>query len=277
MGLNYSYKAPKAQILLIKPFPSLNKVYAVVQQEEKRRQISSDSAVTDSMNGWSFRLEVFQGQSKQVNIHKGNGSHICCASYFSKIKAEISYSIAFLMENSTKHELLSIFSLIYAGMGKVKQGLLGHSSYFEIGLPNHIPKVTKGTCLICPLAKLQKLPFYLNQHKLEKYFDFVNCDLWRPCNEISYGGFRYFLTIGDDFSRCSWGNHSSKNMQETPQQNAIVERKHQQILNVALLDQKAHFEVLFRSKPKYDHLKFFGCLAFANLKVFGCLASATTL
>lgn len=49
MGLNDSYKALKAQILLIKPFPSLNEVYAIVQQEEKRRHISSDNAVTDSM------------------------------------------------------------------------------------------------------------------------------------------------------------------------------------------------------------------------------------
>lgn len=49
MGLNDSYKQIKAQILLIKPFPSLNEVYFLVQQEEKRREIpnptpsSSDS------------------------------------------------------------------------------------------------------------------------------------------------------------------------------------------------------------------------------------------
>ncbi|XP_057969608.1 uncharacterized protein LOC131158772 [Malania oleifera] len=36
MGLNDTYKAIKAQILLIKPFPSLNEVYSIIQQEEKR-------------------------------------------------------------------------------------------------------------------------------------------------------------------------------------------------------------------------------------------------
>ncbi|XP_042982830.1 uncharacterized protein LOC122312333 [Carya illinoinensis] len=49
MGLNDTYKALKAQILLIKPFPSLNEVYSIIQQEEKRRQISVDTSVGDSM------------------------------------------------------------------------------------------------------------------------------------------------------------------------------------------------------------------------------------
>ena len=49
MGLNDSYKGIKAQILLIKPFPSLNEVYSIIQQEEKRREISTEGSVHDSM------------------------------------------------------------------------------------------------------------------------------------------------------------------------------------------------------------------------------------
>lgn len=37
MGLNDSYKGIKVPILLIKPFPSLNEVYLIIQQEEKYR------------------------------------------------------------------------------------------------------------------------------------------------------------------------------------------------------------------------------------------------
>ncbi|XP_022868110.1 uncharacterized protein LOC111387759 [Olea europaea var. sylvestris] len=49
MGLSDSYKGIKAQILLIKPFPSLNEVYSIIQQEEKRREISTEGYLHESM------------------------------------------------------------------------------------------------------------------------------------------------------------------------------------------------------------------------------------
>lgn len=59
---------------------------------------------------------------------------------------------------------------------------LGHSTYSKIELPKHTSKATKRPCLVCLIAKLQKLPFSLSKHKLKKKkemcFDLIHCDLW---------------------------------------------------------------------------------------------------
>jgi len=134
-------------------------------------------------------------------------------------------------------------------------------------------------CNTCHCIKQKKLSFALSKSATVKSFELLHMDILGPCSIISMRGFKYFMTIVDDFSHYTWvillhtkskvRNHikfianvenqfqtivqivitdngaefamkdfiSSKGIIhqttciETPEQNGIVERKHQHLLN----------------------------------------------
>ena len=59
-------------------------------------------------------------------------------------------------------------------------------------------------CDTCHLAKQKRLLFTLSSSCSSKSFELIHMDIWGPCSIISMQGFRYFLTIVDDFSRFTW-------------------------------------------------------------------------
>ena len=226
---------------------------------------------------------------------------------------------------------------------------MGHLSNAKLASikPNDVPSFTSVENFnydICPIAKQKCLPFNKSSHLSKSCFDLIHCDLWGPFSVSTIDHCKYFLTIVDDYSRCTWVyllKHKSQTQfvleqfcamvetqfskkiktlrsdnrteffmkdffakkgilhhlscVETPQQNAVVERKRQHILNVAralmfqshlplhlwghailvvvylinripsstLLNQ-IPFEVLYGHPPSYELLKVFGCLCFAS-------------
>ena len=61
----------------------------------------------------------------------------------------------------------------------------------------------KFRCDICPLAKQKRLPFNTSSHISNECFDLIHCDLWGLFSVSTIDGFRFFLTIVDDCSKCT--------------------------------------------------------------------------
>ncbi|GJW31989.1 ribonuclease H-like domain-containing protein [Tanacetum coccineum] len=60
------------------------------------------------------------------------------------------------------------------------------------------------TCETCHRAKQTREPFPLSDHKSMNPGELVHLDLWGLYKVFSREGFRYFLTIVDDYSRAVW-------------------------------------------------------------------------
>ncbi|KAJ0913978.1 putative RNA-directed DNA polymerase [Helianthus annuus] len=93
----------------------------------------------------------------------------------------------------------------------VKSGLwhsrLGHPSDQVLAVLKDkfgVKNVDHGLCDVCHRAKQVRVPFPLSEHKSKSIGDLVHLDVWGPYKVSSYEGYKYFLTIVDDFSRTVW-------------------------------------------------------------------------
>ena len=85
---------------------------------------------------------------------------------------------------------------------------LGHPSPFRLKLVSHLlPSknvLFDNNCTVCPMAKQTRFTFPSSSVLTHALFELLHCDIWGPHKVPTHSGARFFLTIVDDFTRCTW-------------------------------------------------------------------------
>lgn len=85
--------------------------------------------------------------------------------------------------------------------------ILGHLPLYKLKTLSFV-NLDKGdlnvSCEICAKARQHKLPFSKSNITTSRPFQLVRVDVWGPFHVSTYNGFKYFVTIVDDFSRTTW-------------------------------------------------------------------------
>lgn len=64
--------------------------------------------------------------------------------------------------------------------------------------------ISKFVCEIFPLTKYHRLPFSHSKTKTTRPFEIISLDIWGPTPSQAYDGCKYFLTIVNQFTWCTW-------------------------------------------------------------------------
>ncbi|KAL3820422.1 hypothetical protein ACJIZ3_006327 [Penstemon smallii] len=80
---------------------------------------------------------------------------------------------------------------------------LVHRIVSKVSLPIK-SSTTSGLCSACCQAKAHSLPYYPTNHTSSAPLELVFADVWGPAPMLSRGGFRYYISFVDVFSRYTW-------------------------------------------------------------------------
>lgn len=127
---------------------------------------------------------------------------------FYKLVLPTSIRQASQYSNSTQFFNVSIQTSVNTrNVSQLWHDRLGHSPIHVIKTVDCLSKQISGKmempCDVCHYAKQSRLPFSVNESRASKCFDLIHCDLWEPYKRSTYHTCHSFLTIVDDYSRCT--------------------------------------------------------------------------
>ncbi|XP_060188475.1 uncharacterized protein LOC132617483 [Lycium barbarum] len=85
---------------------------------------------------------------------------------------------------------------------------LGHIPFYRMktipAINSSLSSTQSFPCSICPLARQTRLSFPSSDIHSTAIFQLIHVDTWGPYHTSTTSNARYFLTIVDDYSRCTW-------------------------------------------------------------------------
>ncbi|GKA51863.1 ribonuclease H-like domain-containing protein, partial [Tanacetum coccineum] len=147
---------------------------------------------------------------------------------------------------------------------------LGHHSDQVLGILKDKLLVeninSHGPCEVCHKVKQTRESFPLSEHQTTDVGQIVHLDIWGPYRVTSRGGYKYFLTVVDDYSRAVWvfmlkGGIPLNMWTECVLTSVYLINR----LPSFVLSGKSPYEMIFKTEPKLSQLKTFGCLCFSTV------------
>lgn len=151
------------------------------------------------------------GSSKNVVCFQGGGksSHVCQPSLSnfiaSPLKNIFSFQEARNISDISSNVCLPVFANVILGV-TLWHIRLGHLPYSVMKKFDFIKSLSDSSyvCDVCPQARQTRSPFPISEIKTKEIFDLIHIGTWGPYKHSTYNGYKYFLTIVDDYSRGTW-------------------------------------------------------------------------
>ncbi|XP_047267657.1 uncharacterized protein LOC124898079 [Capsicum annuum] len=178
-------------------FTQLVKLLQNVQINDTGISNSTIHANVLQCDGLSMKISLVGKARTRVYIFHTTSSQ---SRFFFKSQLDPSSSISNFVSSSTfgpvkSHSLVALW-----------HNRLGHLPFHAMKKLSFISSLINENCScdVCPLARQSKLLFFHSSIKSLAEFDLLHLDSWGPYKSPTHDGYRYFLTIVDDFSKMTW-------------------------------------------------------------------------
>ncbi|GKD28677.1 ribonuclease H-like domain-containing protein, partial [Tanacetum coccineum] len=246
------------------PLPDVKDAFNVVSKEESYRELHHRSV-------WSLDSKLFVGFDEHKcyiqdlnlvkNVGTGNesgGLYLFDVEQYGKCKCGLSNSV--FVSHVSKQ-------LWHSRLGHPSDQVLSILSK-NIGLKydKHI-----SPCDICHKTKQTRDPFPLSDHKSDSVGDLVHWDLWGPYKVVSKDGYKYFITVVDDYSRAVWAYFIKTKDEVAFYIESFVElisthfNKKIKVFRLpsSILFGASPYLLAYGKEPNLSHIKCFGCLCYS--------------